>query len=174
MNITLHMDGTPVTLESLLRKTGEVSFELNGKTHSFRSHHLPDGSLVLEHETAPGVWQRIPVSVWRDAKNMCHVQLAGVEAKITELAADAAQGSDEAALSPTAPMPGVIRKVMVKTGESVTKGQALVVMEAMKLQTTLSAGADATVEEVLVIEGAQVDDGDELVRLVATAKEEAA
>ncbi|MFW0778135.1 MAG: acetyl-CoA carboxylase biotin carboxyl carrier protein subunit [Rickettsiales bacterium] len=174
MNTTLHIDGTSVTLESLSRKSGEVAFELNGKSYHFRSHHLPDGSFVLEHETSPDIWQRINVSAWRDAKNMCHVQLGGVEAKISEQTAAGSQGSDEGALSPTAPMPGVIRKVMVSAGETVTKGQALVVMEAMKLQTTLSAGADATVEEVLVAEGDQVDDGDELVRLVAAAKEEAA
>ena len=47
-------------------------------------------------------------------------------------------------------MPGVIRQILVKPGDKVKRDQPLVVMEAMKLQTTLTAGGDAKVEAVLV------------------------
>jgi biotin carboxyl carrier protein len=43
-------------------------------------------------------------------------------------------------------------------------------MEAMKVQTTLSAGQEAIVEAVLVREGEVIAEGCELVRLVATGK----
>ena len=64
-----------------------------------------------------------------------------------------------------APMPGKVLTVSVKPGDSVTKGQTLVVLEAMKMEHALSAPADGTVETVSATEGAQVGDGDVLVTL---------
>lgn len=93
------------------------------------------------------------------------VQLGALEARISEIKAGAAATSTAAALSPTAPMPGLIRQVLVKKGEHVKSGQALVVMEAMKLQTTLSAGGDGVVEAILVKPGDLVTEGAELVRI---------
>jgi acetyl-CoA/propionyl-CoA carboxylase biotin carboxyl carrier protein len=56
----------------------------------------------------------------------------------------------------TSPMPGSVIAVHVAAGESVTKGQPLVVVEAMKMEHTLSAPLDGTVGEVLVRVGQQV------------------
>jgi acetyl/propionyl-CoA carboxylase alpha subunit len=64
-----------------------------------------------------------------------------------------------------APMPGKITKVTVQKGEAVSKGQALVVMEAMKMEYTLEADRDGQVEEVKVKAGAQVTLGEVLVRV---------
>jgi 3-methylcrotonyl-CoA carboxylase alpha subunit len=68
-----------------------------------------------------------------------------------------------------APMPGRIVAAPVKTGQAVTKGQALVVLEAMKMEHTLTAPFDGVVAELTVIEGEQVAEGVLLVRLEATA-----
>ena len=62
-------------------------------------------------------------------------------------------------------MPGLVRQVLVKKGDRVKAGQPLIVMEAMKLQTTLVAGGDGVVEAVLVKESEQVAEGAELVRI---------
>jgi biotin carboxyl carrier protein len=166
MNTVLHIDGKPVTLENLARKAQELSFSLAGKSYTFRSHPLPDGSFLLEREVAAGVWQRMSGSVWQ-GKDFRRVQLSSLEAKVTEPAANAAQGSDQAALSPLAPMPGLVRQMLVKAGERVKQGQAVAVMEAMKLQITLVAGGDAKVEKILVREGEMIAEGTELVRLTA-------
>ncbi|MBV9992654.1 MAG: biotin/lipoyl-binding protein [Alphaproteobacteria bacterium] len=63
-----------------------------------------------------------------------------------------------------APMPGKIIQVMVKAGDAVKKGQPLAVLEAMKMEHTLSAPADAVVEAVAVAPGDQVPDGTVVVR----------
>ena len=63
-----------------------------------------------------------------------------------------------------APMPGAVVAVAVGVGEQVAKGQKLLTMEAMKMQTTLYSETDATVAEVLTRPGAQVEGGDLLVR----------
>ncbi|OCP04290.1 MULTISPECIES: acetyl/propionyl/methylcrotonyl-CoA carboxylase subunit alpha [unclassified Ensifer] len=64
-----------------------------------------------------------------------------------------------------APMPGIVKLVRVRPGETVTKGQALAVMEAMKMELTLSASRDGVVESVLVSEGEQVSASAVLVML---------
>jgi acetyl-CoA carboxylase biotin carboxylase subunit len=69
------------------------------------------------------------------------------------------------------PMPGKIIQVLVKEGDAVRKGQPLAVLEAMKMEHTLSAPADATVEAVPIAVGDQVGDGTVVVRF---AKQEAA
>ncbi|WP_338404981.1 acetyl-CoA carboxylase biotin carboxyl carrier protein subunit, partial [Achromobacter xylosoxidans] len=67
----------------------------------------------------------------------------------------------------TAPMPGKIISIAVKAGDSVTKGQPLLVMEAMKMEHTISAPADGKVEELFYAVGDQVTEGAELVAIGA-------
>ncbi len=66
-----------------------------------------------------------------------------------------------------APMPGFIKLVRIAEGASVAKGQPLIVMEAMKMELTLTAGRDGVVESVAVSEGHQVSEGAVLVSLKA-------
>ncbi|MEM7505391.1 MAG: acetyl/propionyl/methylcrotonyl-CoA carboxylase subunit alpha [Pseudomonadota bacterium] len=66
-----------------------------------------------------------------------------------------------------APMSGLIKKINAKPGDAVTMGQPLLVMEAMKMEHTLTAPRDGTVEEVAARDGAQVEEGALLVSLVA-------
>ncbi len=63
------------------------------------------------------------------------------------------------------PMPGKILSILVKEGQAVKKGDSLVVMEAMKMEHTLTAPADATVSAVLAQEGHVVEAGVDLVTL---------
>jgi 3-methylcrotonyl-CoA carboxylase alpha subunit len=62
-----------------------------------------------------------------------------------------------------APIPGRVASVLVAAGQDVTRGQALVVMEAMKMEITLSAPADGKIAEVRCAAGDMVDEGHELV-----------
>jgi pyruvate carboxylase len=64
-----------------------------------------------------------------------------------------------------APMPGMVTEIAVSPGQEVKEGDKLVVLEAMKMLTTVSAPADGTVKSVLAGKGDQVDSGDLLVRL---------
>jgi pyruvate carboxylase len=65
------------------------------------------------------------------------------------------------------PMPGVVVRVLVGAGEPIAAGQKLLSLEAMKMETTLYAEWAATVAEVLVEPGSQVEAGDLLVRFEA-------
>jgi len=65
----------------------------------------------------------------------------------------------------TAPMPGKVVSFAVKAGDKVKAGQALAVMEAMKMEHTISAPQDGTVAELLYAPGDQVTEGAELLKL---------
>jgi 3-methylcrotonyl-CoA carboxylase alpha subunit len=67
----------------------------------------------------------------------------------------------------TAPMPGKLVAFLAKAGDSVTKGQPLAVMEAMKMEHTISSPRDGKVAELLFAVGDQVGDGAELLKLEA-------
>ncbi len=66
-----------------------------------------------------------------------------------------------------APMPGLVKVVSAGAGESVKRGDGLVVLEAMKMEHTLTAPRDGTLAEVMVAVGDQVSDGTVLVVLEA-------
>ncbi len=67
----------------------------------------------------------------------------------------------------TAPMPGKVVSFTVKPGDTVTAGQTLAVMEAMKMEHTIAAPQDGTVAELLYAPGDQVAEGAELLTLTA-------
>jgi 3-methylcrotonyl-CoA carboxylase alpha subunit len=64
-------------------------------------------------------------------------------------------------------MPGKLVSFAVKVGDKVTRGQALAVMDAMKMEHTIVAPADGVVAELLYASGDQVSEGAELLRLQA-------
>ncbi|MBO5453554.1 MAG: biotin/lipoyl-binding protein [Clostridia bacterium] len=74
-------------------------------------------------------------------------------------AAPAASGEGEAV---TAPMPGTILSVNVNTGDSVKKGQVLMILEAMKMENEIMASCDGVVTSVSVTKGTAVQSGDVL------------
>jgi 3-methylcrotonyl-CoA carboxylase alpha subunit len=64
-----------------------------------------------------------------------------------------------------APMPGKVIAVQVKAGDKVQKGQTLIIVEAMKMEHTLSAPFDAMLAAVSVSVGDQVNEGESVARL---------
>ncbi len=64
-----------------------------------------------------------------------------------------------------APIPGLVKLVEAVKGRAVKKGEPLVVLEAMKMEHTLTAPRDGTIAEVLAVAGELVQEGTALVRL---------
>ena len=71
----------------------------------------------------------------------------------------------EDSLTVPATMTGIVRDVLVAPGDAVAKGQTLLILEAMKMENEVKAGADATVARVRVETGATVSQGDVLIEL---------
>jgi biotin carboxyl carrier protein len=72
-----------------------------------------------------------------------------------------------------AQMPGVVRKVLVTAGDTVERGQALIVLEAMKMEIRVAAPHAGRVEQVAVREDETVQRGQLLVDVVAAESAEA-
>jgi biotin carboxyl carrier protein len=74
-------------------------------------------------------------------------------------------GHHHAAGELTAPMPGQVRTVNVSEGDAVTKGQTLLVLEAMKMEIRVQAPRDGVVSSVLVTGGQTVEREQILVKI---------
>ncbi len=73
--------------------------------------------------------------------------------------AEAPKAANGAGEKITAPMPGNILSVNVKEGDAVKKGQVLMILEAMKMENEIMAGADGVVTSVGVTAGTTVETG---------------
>ncbi len=67
--------------------------------------------------------------------------------------------SAEGAVKIAAPMPGKILSIVEKVGAKVKKGQAIIILEAMKMENEIVALEDGTVTSINVNEGASVEAG---------------
>jgi acetyl/propionyl-CoA carboxylase alpha subunit len=106
------------------------------------------------------------VGVWDDTITQNEVILrgAGRTLRISRINSNS-DGNASVGNSITAPMPGKIIALNCAAGDSVSEGEALVVMEAMKMEQTLTAPRDGVVAEIGAEVGELVTDGALLVRL---------
>jgi len=126
-----------------------------------------DGA-VLAAQRQGGVWQvegapRTPVTRTATAIYVFAGNGTFAFTPIDPLARDAAgAGAGNATLSP---MPGLVKAVFVTAGQAVVAGDRLAVLEAMKMEHTLTAARDGVVAEVLASAGDQVEAGAALILL---------
>ena len=71
-----------------------------------------------------------------------------------------------------APLPGVIISIPVKEGDLVKKGQAILIIEAMKMESEIAAPEEAKIAKILVKERSLVQEGDVLMILEALEQKE--
>jgi 3-methylcrotonyl-CoA carboxylase alpha subunit len=157
------------------------AFEFHGEPGEAQLTYLHDGGLSLTVGNVSGMLafratprgidldfagQRLLVSVYADGETD-HVFSARGATQILaiDLLAHAGEAPSEVGRL-TAPMPGKVMSFAVKPGDKVSKGQALAVMEAMKMEHTIAAPGDGVVAELLYAPGDQVDEGAELLTLV--------
>ncbi len=155
-----------------------VRFVVNGKAHEISLMPLDDAyriekdgkKLIIsgqldwpENLSARIGGREIKALVANDEGRI--VLVRGVRS-FTFTIADAASAEEAVVQGPgavAAPMPGRILKLMVKKGETVENGQPLLIMEAMKMEYTLTAPCSGRVAELRTKKGDQVEDGQPLV-----------
>jgi len=171
-----HTDGWVMQGQSL-RKLDYVCGEETGSALLTRSGHGPT-QLQIGDQAHALTWQvhgeavqlqwgeqRLRAQVYA-VKDQLHVfaDVGSASVHFVNPLAHAAQGS-AASGNLSAPMPGKLLSFAVKVGDRVKAGQALAVMEAMKMEHTVAAPADGTVAELLYAPGDQVHEGAPLLRL---------
>jgi glutaconyl-CoA/methylmalonyl-CoA decarboxylase subunit gamma len=151
-HLVLETEGRRLDADFHRLPDGEVySLLVNGRSHEVRVSPASQGVEVTLH----GV--RVPVEVRHPLEKMVQA---------TRRAAGGAEGETVAA-----PMPGVVVALRVKPGDAVAAGQAVAVVEAMKMQNELAVGHDGVVREVMVAERAAVSAGQALVRVAPASSD---
>ncbi len=156
--------------------------DFQGGHHTAVLTYLHDGALQLQVGETAGALQLAPAGHGMDLNyagqrttaqvvrngEVAHVFAPQGATQLTVLDALAHAGETQAEGGRlTAPMPGKVVSFAVKAGDTVSKGQVLAVMEAMKMEHTIAAPADGVVAELLYAPGDQVAEGAELLKLSA-------
>ena len=141
----------------------EYKYTINGNKYDVAINEVNDttAKVTVNGEEYTVEWEK-PV----EEKPVVKVQ--PVAAKPTAAKAPAAQPAAAAAVSGHAiktPLPGVIIDVKVNVGDTVAKGQTVVILEAMKMENNINADREGKVTAIQVAKGDTVADGAVLVVL---------
>lgn len=142
---------------------GQLSIEFNDKTEVLEFENQAQKVVIKTAE------QRLTLNVYPQADQLYLFNQQGRSTiTLIDRLAHAGEVASEGGRL-TAPMPGKVVSFAVKAGDKVTKGQALAVMEAMKMEHTIAAPQDGIVQELMFAPGDQVTEGSELLKLVVAA-----
>jgi propionyl-CoA carboxylase alpha chain len=136
----------------------------------FRTGDSPDELLVTPYTCGNGLvdididGRRVWYKVYRQGMQW-YVHGRSGDLQITELPRYPVSGIDELAGGLTAPMPGAVLATEVNSGDKVSKGDLLLILEAMKMEHRITAPMDGIISELHVATGDQVENGQLLVTL---------
>lgn len=130
-----------------------------------------DGFLILSYKGL-----RYPVEIVSQKQNEYEILLNGVAYtfsvetpfSLKRKKMLAANQSNTSSSSVKAPMPGKILNILVEPGQEVSKGEAIAVLEAMKMQNTIIATAKSQVKHICVKDGQTVSKDEILMELKLT------
>ena len=127
--------------------------------------HRLDAELLEDHGVSLRLDDRVfKARAVRDGRDW-HVFIDGEHRRLT-LRQGLSEQDDAAAMGAlTAPMPGRIVQVMSRAGDAVKKGQPLLILEAMKMEHTITAPADGVIKAIHFAAGEQVPEGAELLKI---------
>ena len=147
-----------------IRITDEtISFILDGKNYIFDVITGNNGYFTLKHDNDATAYHGYAANA--DNHGTQHIFMDGLDAFISHISGrkDANNQNTQGAL--TAPMPGKVIEVMVKENEAVEKGAPLLIMEAMKLQHSITAPRDAIIKTIHCTTDAQIQEDSVLITL---------
>jgi len=151
-HLDVETDGKALAADFVPLPGGEVfSLLINGRVHEVAVEEKDGAIFVTLHGQRHKVLVRHPLE-----KTLREVRHAG----------PAASGE-----TIESPIPGLVVALKVKVGDTVVPGQAVAVVEAMKMQNELAVGHDGVVREVMVAERAAVSAGQALVRVAPASSD---
>jgi 3-methylcrotonyl-CoA carboxylase alpha subunit len=151
-------DGAAERRLTVVHRRDGLEVRTDAGTHRAAGTLEADGTLVA---TVDGLAERMAVVRTGDVLVLFR-HGGAVRLEIVDPLAGA-DDTDTAAGRLASPMPGKVVALMVEAGQAVTKGEALLVLEAMKMEHTIRAPADGTVVTIRYRVGEQVREGEDLV-----------
>jgi biotin carboxyl carrier protein len=152
---TVLVDGSTYQVER--DKTEPTRILVNGQPHTVEVKDMAGTSAAV---LIDGRTERLEI-----AREAAAAPTASMPARAPAAAAPTRSGHPGAGERITAPLPGKVLSVAVKTGDSVRKGDELCVIEAMKMGNSIRAQRDGSVREILVAPGQSVTFGASLLVL---------
>lgn len=154
MKLELALDGQTLALELMPAEEGSYRLRLEEREVAVELVSQDDAGLVLRLDGRT-------VRAWVEPReDGCRVTIGGEVYDIGRVrSGGAARGKRHAGPDTgrvVAPMPGKVTKVLVQAGDEVAAGQALLVLEAMKMENELRAAAAGKIARVLVEAGQPV------------------
>ena len=165
-DISVRCDGVTQTLRVHPDRTGQVSVTLADQKHDVRIVHFKDGDLRYEID---GVTRR--AIVVRHQQDL-HIALGASTFVFHEVSPFPGKDVALDATRARSPVAGKVTQIQFEVGEGVKEGQALVCVEAMKMEMWLTAHAAGTVVALHVKVGEQVESGALLIEIELEDKEE--
>lgn len=166
MKLAFHYRDRTLLLEAQAEGDGYRVRLPDGNERSFTARRLSDGRILLSVSTAEGTIRVLRIPVARTERGM-EVCWQGNTFLFTPAAGQAnRERSARESGRLTAPMVGVVAAVLVSPGDPVQAYQPLVVVEAMKVMTTIDAPFAGVVQSVHVRPGERVAHGAPVVDLV--------
>jgi 3-methylcrotonyl-CoA carboxylase alpha subunit len=158
--LSLHVHGQDLTVVLQRLHDGSTQLRIGAQSWPFSARLLgPD-----RHDLRIGT-HRLTATVYaRGSRYAVYTEAGAALVAEFDPLAHAGDGAVEGGRL-TAPMPGKVVSFLAQPGDTVARGQALAVMEAMKMEHTISAPRDGVVAELLYAVGDQVAEGGELLRL---------
>jgi len=152
-------------IEILDISDSRITARIDGEEIAAQIERLPDGSAMLELEE-----RRYRIAGSKRASSI--LVAAGpmsAEYQMVEARRSSRTGG-LTSMSVDAPMPGMILKILVGEGATVGANDPLIVLEAMKTETTLRAESPALIKRIRVEVGQRVDHGATLIELAEPPK----
>jgi acyl-CoA carboxylase subunit alpha len=140
VTVSAAVNGEPIEALVLAASPGQVDLEIDGTRRVYRVHQAGDGTYVDASDGS---------SALREIPRFGDPEKAAPAGSLL------------------APMPGLVLRVLAEPGTAVTAGQPILVLEAMKMEQTVSAPADGVLAELHAKAGEQVSTGQVLAVLEA-------
>ena len=148
-----------LTVEYQARRDGRLAVSLDGRQREVRVLQADADGIAFE---ADGLRVALAVTVRAD-RHLVHGPFGDLELQRQSRFPAAAGAQFSGGLK--APMPGRVLAVAVQPGQTVAKGELLLVLEAMKMEHRITAPAAGRIDSVRVTEGEQVANGALLIQL---------
>jgi 3-methylcrotonyl-CoA carboxylase alpha subunit len=158
MREQLKFSGEPEAVSVSLNADGSAQVAIGDETYSVSDVQRDGGELSFTYN---GKRLRVHVLAQNDTVHVTDGEEYYRFARIEEGAVVAEE--DELSASLSSQMPGTVLKLLKRPGDSVAKGDVLLILEAMKMEHEISAPADGTLDSYPFSEGERVMPGDLLV-----------
>ncbi len=141
-----YLNGTAVDFDIVANSDWSYHILYQGKSYTLNVLEKHDHSLVLDINK-----HKAEVKIKNDLEDL-----------LSKMGMDTVLG--QAINELKAPMPGMVLKILVNEGDTIKKGDSLLVLEAMKMENNIKAVGDAVVSQILVKAGDKVEKNQVLIK----------